>query len=135
MGSFSRAVREATRVNRHLLLERTFRREEHSAGGMNVIADARNDTDPGIRQARPIDIRVPLNDLLGWLNAMPPGVVRVVANDVDVNHQPPALQGIADGVNVGLAIVLPSDERIVDLANLVTAPLPGRESIQGLRDG
>ena len=100
---------------------------------MHVIADSWDDTDAGVGQPRPVDLRIPLDDFFGRLDAVAARVMRVVADDVDVDHQPPTFQGVADGVDVGLAVVLPRDERVVNLANLVGAPLPRDEPVQRLR--
>ena len=43
---------------------------------------------------------------------MPLRIVRVVADDIDVDHEPMSFDAVADGVDVGLAVVFASDARL-----------------------
>jgi hypothetical protein len=62
-------------------------------------------------------------------DAVPRGIVRVVAHKVDVDPQPTLFQGIAHGMHVALGVVLPGDVRMVERDDLVGATLPRREPI------
>ena len=108
--------------------------KEHSARCMNIIADPRNDADPRVRQACLVDFGVALDHFLRRFDAVPPWVKRVIADNVDMHHQTSAFQGVADRVDVSLSVVFPCNEGMVNLANLVGAPLPRGEAIQRLLD-